>query len=266
MRAPLTSDNGAVRPAFSSDREEFVSRYFEDFAGRSESQLKYVLRHPVATAATLRAIRDLPELRIQLSAGGQGAAIREQLDLARLRRNVLAGATSVLGLPERAEDYSRGSSGSTYAIRKRGKVAQDLGVRIEPVDTAEQRLHLCGVADAYERVNPREASRNERADNSDMLDHRYWFVAQVDDRPVGLAVLPADGQWAAMRYFRTLEVSDVATLARYLMMQEVVSTLVGNGVRMVVVGLGPHRMNNGVRQFQRMMGFRVVRLRVDSAG
>ncbi|WP_375388252.1 hypothetical protein [uncultured Amnibacterium sp.] len=251
-----------MRPAFSSESEERVSRYFERFVDRSGSQLRHVLTHPRNTVALLRTIRALPAVEVRLPGGPQADAIRAQLGRAWLRRGALAGATSVLGLPERAEDYARGSSGSRYTLRKRSRAASELGVLVERVDDAEARRALCAVADAYERVNPRAASRNEAADNSDMMTHRFWFVARVDGRPVVLAVLPAEGEWAAMRYFRTLEESEVATLARYLLMREIVTALVAHGVRAVVVGLGPHRMGNGVRQFQRMMGFRIVRLRV----
>lgn len=240
--------------------EQAVSDYFARFVERRGSQLGFVLAHPVQTAALLAAVRALPLRQARLTPGPQGSRIRGQLETAWLRRHLLASATTVLDLPADPGQYLRGSSRSKYTLRKRSRSAFELGVRVERVDAADARVRLRLLADAYERVNPRPAYRIEQPDNEDMLACRYWFVATLGERPLMLAVLPAEGEWAAMRYFRTLEASEHATLARYLVMAEIVSALTADGVRHIVAGMGPHRLPNGMRQFQRMMGFRIVRL------
>ena len=76
-----------------------------------------------------------------------------------------------------------------------------------------------------------------------------------------LAVIPCSGEWAVLRYFRTLAPGQASSDARYLMTEAVAETLGGLGVRHLVDSARPHWLPNGLRHFQRMVGFRLVRLR-----
>jgi hypothetical protein len=76
-----------------------------------------------------------------------------------------------------------------------------------------------------------------------------------------LSVTPNDGEWAQLRYFRTLGSGPEHSDSRYLMTQVLVAALSERGVRRLVDGVHPADLPNGLRHFQRMVGFRLARVR-----
>jgi hypothetical protein len=66
-------------------------------------------------------------------------------------------------------------------------------------------------------------------------------------------------------YFRTLGIGKEQSNARYLMTEVLVEHLVERGVRYLLDG-GSLALPNGIRHFQRMVGFRVCRIRVARDG
>jgi hypothetical protein len=83
-------------------------------------------------------------------------------------------------------------------------------------------------------------------------------------KPLLLAVIPVDGELATLRYFRTLGGGDLYSLSRYFATHALVAELSKRGVRWLLDTEPPGAQKNGVRHFQRMVGFRYVRLRVVS--
>jgi hypothetical protein len=109
--------------------------------------------------------------------------------------------------------------------------------------------------------------RNPAPDNDDLLNYRLWLVARAaDGRPVLLSVTPVDGEVALLRYFRTLGTGQEQSHARYLMTEVLVERLVRLGARYLVDGSNLFLLPNGLRHFQQMVGFRIVRLRIARSG
>jgi hypothetical protein len=98
-------------------------------------------------------------------------------------------------------------------------------------------------------------------DNDDLLDHDVWLVVEDrDGTPLLLAVAPHDGALATLRYFRTLGWTDAHSDARYLATSALVTELAQRGVRHLLDTATPAEQTNGLRHFQRMVGFRYVRV------
>jgi len=244
-------------PRFS---EQALSDYYTAFLDSGLSSTAYLLRHPVATAQSLLAIGRLPIRRATFSDGAGGRS----LHLAMSRPGPFGtplGSTGValLDIPEDAEDYTLGASKQT--LRRKARKAVKAGVTWRLVSGQAERMELLALANAAEQAHADDQYRNEAPDNSDLLEHELWLGAfAADGTPLMLSVTPVDGEWGQLRYFRTLGASQEASDARYLMTQALVETLAARGVRQVVEGTHPAELSNGLRHFQRMVGFRLVRV------
>jgi hypothetical protein len=74
-------------------------------------------------------------------------------------------------------------------------------------------------------------------------------------------VVPVDGEWSSLWYYRTIGQGQAQSDARYLLMDALVEELVLPGVRYLLDGRAPAGLPNGLRHFQRMAGFRIYRVR-----
>jgi hypothetical protein len=177
---------------------------------------------------------------------------------------VVGFATTALSLPTEPGQYSLGAAKQT--LRRKMRRAQQLGIRWNEVSDPQERLGLLKLAADYERIHPDETYRNPNPDISDLLHYRLWLAAySAEGQPLLLAVMPVDGELATLAYFRTIGAGDEQSNARYLMTEILVEHLVGWGVRYLLDG-GSLAMPNGRRHFQRMVGFRIVRVRVTRPG
>jgi hypothetical protein len=133
------------------------------------------------------------------------------------------------------------------------------GITWRFVERDSDRRELHKLAEEWEQGLPQAA----RADNTDLERYDLWWAAfDKEDRPLLLAVIPRDGAWAVLHYFRTIGSGPEQSNARYLMMQVVAEELIARDVRYLVDAAAPTRLGNGLRHFQRMLGFRVTRVRV----
>lgn len=239
--------------------EPLLSEYLREFAEREGSVSAHVARNPAATARAVRALLALPVLTAETSGSLEGEAIRREFTRFRSRRWLL-GLATVLEIPADPAQYRAGSSKQT--LRRKTRAAQSNGVTWHRVDDGEERRRLLSVANMHERLNERERYREHAPDNDDLLDYGLWLVAcSADGSPILLSVTPIDGAWATLRYFRTLTCDEDASVARYWMTDVLVEHLSNAGVRYLIDAAVPHWLPNGLRHFQRMLGFRLVRLR-----
>ena len=184
----------------------------------------------------------------------------------RLRRNWLERFTviqqlrSVLSLPTDGTPYNQGRARATQ--RRKARAALRLGVTTHMVGQDSERRELLARANAFERVNPRPLYRVEQPENDDLLDFDFWMAAHHEGEAIVLAVIAVDGEFALLRYLRTLTHTDASSAARYLVTEKVADALVARGVRYLVNGVNPFKMPAGLLHFSRMVGFRLVRLRV----
>jgi hypothetical protein len=243
--------------------ESALSEYLREFVDRAGSPLDHVLRQPVATVRAYRDLLALPVHTVEIGGSVEGDAIRQEFSRHRNRRWLL-GLSTVLEVPRDPAEYRSGSSKQT--LRRKTRAAQAKGVTWRAVEDDAERRHLLELANLHERVNEREQYRQEEPDNDDLLDYRLWLLASsADGAPLLLSVTPYDGDWASLRYFRTLSCDPAGSDARYWMTDVLVEHLSRLGVRFLIDTAVPHWLPNGLRHFQRMLGFSLVRLRFSPA-
>lgn len=253
-RGFLRDDEEAVRR-----HEAALSEYLRGYVAREGSALRHVLGRPAETMRAGRDLLSLPIRPVALSGSVEGASIRREFVRFRSRRWLL-GLSTVLEIPRDPEEYRAGSSKQT--LRRKTRAAQAKGVTWRLVEGEDERRHLLELANLHELLNEREQYRQETPENDDLLDYRLWLLASAGDgAPLLLSVTPYDGEWASLRYFRTLSADPAGSDARYWMTDVLVEHLSGLGVRFLIDAAVPHWLPNGLRHFQRMLGFRLVRLR-----
>ena len=255
---PVTPGAGSTLSTADEDRESAVSQFFHDFRDRDRGAVKYFLRQPLRTLRTLRDLLRLPLLRADLDVDDvEGAPIHRALAQRHTMRRFLPHA-AVLVLPSEPGGYLVGPRRQT--VRRMIRKAERAGVRCTSVDDLDGRSALLRIADTYERTNPRHSYRNPDALNEDLPDARTWLVARVGDyRPLVLSVTPVQGEWALLRYFRTLGPDAECTHARYALIAHLAECLGRSGVRYLFDEAPPARLPNGLRHYQRMVGFRLYR-------
>lgn len=242
------------------DIEAFVSATFAQCSEEHRTIWAFYLAHPLLAARTLRAILRLPRVEVRLPRSGARDALVQLLSEQTAGRIASLGATAVLQTPDEPGTYLEGPDRAT--VRRKVRAAVKQGVEVRPVPESERR-RLLGLADRHEQANEREEYRVDQPSNEDLLDYDLWLGAyDADGRPVMLAVTPYSGEFAVLRYFRTLEPGRASSDARYLMTHAVAEELASRGVRYLVDSARPHWLQNGLRHFQRMVGFRLLRLRL----
>lgn len=252
------------RPA-TSDPEISISNYVKNYVDSGKSLCSYIVHHFGSSLSTLVALRRLPGQHIVLSAEAEGAAIRTLLSPHSAFWRMTGLITAVLSLPREPGQYSLGASRRT--LRSKVRRAGRLGLCWAEVNDPEERRHLLQLANECERTHPDVAYRTADPDNHDLLGYRLWLAAfSADGRPLLLCVAPVDGELALLRYFRTLGSGEEQSNARYFMAEVLVERLVRLGVRYLFDGISPFWLPNGLRHFQRMLGFRIVRVHIARSG
>jgi hypothetical protein len=238
-----------------------VSRFFHDLQERDTGLARHLLRRPGRLLRAAADLARLPRLTVSVGPTTDGRTIvRAVVDKHPLRRAFPHAA--VLVLPEEEGRYALGHSKQT--LRRKVRKAEQRGITWRRVDDRAEREELVKLADEWERLNPTAQYRNPNPDNSVLLAHPLWLAAHAaDGRPLLLSVTPVDGEWALLRFFKTIGSGDDQSLARYYLTQVLVEHLVRAGVRYLFDVTSPLMLPNGLRHYQRMIGFRVFRLRVD---
>lgn len=246
------------------DPEEALSVTFASWLQEGPSSPR--LRKVRDARRVLELLRRLPRLPASPSSTIEGQAVRDGLSRTpRLIRTPAHEATSVLVLPEDPAEYSLGAARQT--VRRKTRVAERLGVGWRFVTDPDERAALLERADAYERINPDPRYRDASPQNTDLMAIGLWMVAtSPTNQPLVLVVIPVDGPWAMLRYFRRLDDTEASSAARYLMTKVLAEELSRRGVRYLADTVSPIRLPNGLRHFQRMVGYRVVRVVLQKPG
>jgi hypothetical protein len=242
-----------------SDHEEKLSRFCHDYVDAGMPGLVYCLRHPGECLFAFVRIFQMPPLRADLSENLEGTVIRRRLSQGSVIRRTIFPLRAVLTLPRDHGQYDLGSSKKT--LRYEARRARRLGVRWARVDEPAERQKLLQLAAEWEQMHPIEYYREQYpTDHSPLLDYGLWLAAySTEGRPLLLSVTPVDGEWALLLYFRTLTTGQEASTARYLMTQVLVEHLIGLRVRYLADPASPLWLANGLRHYQRILGFRLVR-------
>ncbi len=249
----------------SSDREAQLSQFCHDYVDVGMPGLAHCIRHPGKCLSAFVAVHRIPSLRADPADGVEGSAIRDELLRGSAIRRRIFPAMAVLTLPRHPGQYELGPSKQT--LRRKIRQAQRLGVRWATVDEPEERRKLLELATEWERNHPVDCYRNPDPQLSPLLSYGLWLAAySAAGRPLLLSVTPVDGEWALLRYFRTLTAGEEASSARYLMTRVLVEHVVRLGARYLIDQSSPLWLSNGLRHYQRMLGFRLVRLHLAPRG
>jgi hypothetical protein len=264
--APATAgkpvpEQPAPAPADGEDPQRRLAEYYAGIVTSGLPAWQHVLRHPRQALAAAADIRRLPDHDASIADTPTGRALvatmtcRGPLQIPLGRMGV-----AVLEVPADPAEYRTGASKQT--LRRKVRLAERSGVTWRPVDDPAERAALLQLADAAEAAHADEQYRVPQPDNGDLLGIDLWLVAySADGRPLLLSVTPTSGEWGHLRYFRTLGSGQEYSDSRYLMTQALVDTLAARGVRHVVDGVHPVDLSNGLRHFQRMVGWRLARVR-----
>jgi hypothetical protein len=242
--------------------EQALASYWTAYVDNGRRGARFILRNWSGSWAAWRAVRRLPVLEARASDTPGGRAVRQVL-ATRTSYAVPARllGTAVLEVPADAEDYLAGRRAQT--LRRKLRSAQRRGLEVRRVQGEADRRRLVDVANHAERTHADPAYRVPAPGNDDLLDHDIWLsVDDPEGRPLLLAVAPYDGEFATLRYFRTLGSSEAHSDARYLATSSLVAELSTRGVRYLLDTANPAEQTNGLRHFQRMVGFRYARVRL----
>ena len=245
------------------DCEAWLSQFWQ-CAQRSRLKVPFFLAlHPRLTARAVRNIIRLPYLEARLSDNPEGQIISTNLKrICILKMFRLAGSgTCVLSIPAAPHNYRLGSSKQT--LRRKVRAAERAGVTCRIVEDEAEQAELVSKIDLAFATKPNPIYRERKSNHSHLIGSGLWTAAFAQSgEPLVVAVTPRDGAWALLRVFVSLGEAQQHSDARYLLTQAVVERLAMEGVRHLVDTRGPSELPNGLRHFQRMLGFRIARVKL----
>lgn len=247
------------------ESERALAAFWDDYVDEGRRGVRHAFARPRESWSAFRAIRRLPRIEAAPTTSDAGRAVRRVL-AARASYGIpgrLLG-TAVLEVPPDPDDYLLGRRART--LRRKVRSAERQGLKVRRVDDPSERDELVALANRAERSHADPAYRVPAPENDDLLGHDVWLtVEDHEGRPLLLAVTPVDGELSILRYFRTLGSGDAHSDARYLATSALVAELAHHGVRYLVDTATPAEQTNGLRHFQRMVGFRYARVRLRSS-
>ena len=152
-----------------------------------------------------RAVRRLPVLDARPSDSPGGRAVRRVL-ATRASYGVpgrLLG-TAVLEVPPDADDYLRGRRAQT--LRRKIRSAERRGLKVRRIDDDRPSgARWSASPTAPSRPTPTRRTASRRRATTTCCDHDVWLTVETrTGTPLLLSVTPHDGEFATLRYFRTL--------------------------------------------------------------
>ncbi len=245
--------------------ENSLSEFLEFYAGRPASSLSFMLRNTSRLIRAYLALVRLPTLVAAPSGTVEGDAVRKALHPDSGWRCWWMPVMAVLPVPDAPAKVGLGARNQT--LRRKVRSAERLGMWWKTVDDEHERAELIALTSESERTHANERYRMANPDNSELLLFPLWIAAySADKRPVLLAVAAVDGEWAWLRYFRTIGSGAEQSDARYLGLYALAGQLAGRGVRYLFDEHGLTWLAPGLRHYQRMVGFRIFRIKVRKAG
>jgi hypothetical protein len=241
--------------------EERLSAFWQE-AMSGDRVRHHLLRHPLVSLRAIALIRDLPRLDAALSDSPAGRVLRGHLSRrALVVAPMAATGACVLEVPAAPADYSAGPHRQT--LRRKVRAAQRAGTVCRVVADLEEQRVLMALLDAALSSKTDARYRRLETDHSWLVGAGLCMVAEdPSGNPLVVAVSPHDGEWASLECFISYGETPQHSDARYLLTQALVEQLSQLGVRHLLDTVSPHAVRNGLRHFQRMLGFRITRVRV----
>lgn len=248
-------------PTPKSDADRALARFWRGYADAGPGSGRYILRNPREAAQALLAIQKLTVVfppPLSESPGGRMLADAfHQPGPAGLPARWWS--FSALAIPDDLPESLKTPEAKRLRYNRRLAESRNIITR-QP--HAGERGRLVEMADHRDRHHPNPQYREADPCNQDLLEYDLWILTEDHaGAPLHLAVAATDGMFAALRYFRTLGDGHSHTLSRYAAHWAVVEALAERGVRWLVDNQPPGAQTNGVRHFQRIVGYRHVRIR-----
>lgn len=244
-----------------TEADRALADFWRAYVEAGRGGFSYVAGNPRHAIRAFRAIRQLPVI----NAGAQsdtpgGQEVRRVLDQkGPLGLPARWWGSAVLPVLDNPGDFLK--SPAAKRLRYNLRRANAEGITSSPVLPPE-RPGLLELANDQERNHPDETYRVTNPRNEDLSGHDLWMVAKDNAGvPLHLAVVATDGPFAVLRYFRTLGYGQQHSLSRYFAHHAVVEALAAEQVRWLVDTDPPAAQTNGVRLFQRIVGFRHMYIR-----
>ncbi|TXM63735.1 hypothetical protein FV226_27310 [Methylobacterium sp. WL12] len=243
------------------DRE---ARFSEFWKHRLESNIRvrqHIMRDWRLTLQAIGDLLSLQRLELNVSSSSGGLMIEQSL-----RRSVFGVFTlaqtgaCVLSVPKVSGEYSLGASKQT--LRRKSRSAEKSGIACRVINDEIEQINLIGQLDSALVSKADLRYRNSHADHRFLVGVGLWSVAYGQNgEPLVIAVVPREGTWALLRLFISLGQTPQHSDARYLLTQFVVERLSHEGVQHLVDTVGPSELTAGLQHFQRMLGFRIARVK-----
>ncbi|SFM96419.1 hypothetical protein [Methylobacterium pseudosasicola] len=203
----------------------------------------------------------LPRLTAKLSSCESAQEIKDALGRKTIFGLLTLGflGACVLPIPANSMNYSEGSSKQT--LRRKVRAARKAGVTWRSVTDRAEQIVL--INKLHNFVPSKTRIRLEGNDWSDVIGKYLWTVGfGPDGEPLLIAITPYDGEWATLHLFVTLGETKIHSDARYYITQVIVERLSNLGVRHLINTDSADNLPAGLWHFQKMLGFRVVRVRI----
>lgn len=222
---------------------------------RADTSTRAWLTDLGGVAALVRLAAFLPTLEVRLTDSGPGGQLRVALAGRTLGvpRNRLCAA--VFDVPATVAD--RPSGRRNQALRTALTAAGKGGVRVRRVtDPAERRR----IALAAARQVPRLAPWSRTAPRQP--DLAWWVAEDAAGALVGVATVVVDAEWASLVTLVGIPGTGFESHARYVLHHALVQALSRAGVgHLSVLDHSPLLLDAGPQHLQRVLGYRVARLR-----
>ena len=249
-------------PTPKSRADRTLADFWRSYVDSGRGGFGYVVRNPLQALRALLAIQNLPFVYpVGPCDTPGGRAVRQVI-----HRKGPGGLPArwwgfaALPVPDSPQDSLK--SPEAKRLRYHLRWAEEENITCRPVDHPSERASLLERANAREQAHTNPAYRVDDPRNDDLLEHDLWFVAHDDTgAPLILAVAATDGEIAVLRYFRTLGDGQKHSLSRYPAHFTLLEALADRRVRWLLDPEPPAAQTNGVRLFQRIIGFRHVRVR-----
>ena len=248
-------------PTPKSPADRTLADFWRSYSDSGRSVFEHVVRHPIQSLQALHAVQKLPFVYPNEPAATPSGREVERVMHQKGPLGFPARWWGFAALPVPEDPQASLETPEAKRLRYHLRWAAAENIAPRPVHP-DERTSLVERANERDRTHTDPTYRIVEPRNEDLLEHDLWVVAQDGTgEPLILAVAAVDGEFAVLRYFRTLGDDEKHSLSRYPAHLSLVESLADRGVRWLLDPVPPGAQTNGVRLFQRNMGFRHVRIR-----
>jgi hypothetical protein len=222
---------------------------------------RYGCRHPGQLMEVAAAILRLPRLQVIVSAESHGENLIKRLGRRSFSAMGWYPAESAMVLPVDEATYLRGKA--RQALRTNVTRAKKDGLRCLRVSDADERKRWTDEIFAARTAPENLAEFMEHYETRGAVGPTDMHViVDAEDQLVALCEVAVDTETAMVDVFVKMPDHPSAAVARYMMLLDIVSGLIDRGVKVLLVDASRLHVSEGIRYFQRRVGFEPYNVRV----